>query len=926
MPTFLMSSIGLVVLYFPLGLIGAWRWSVWLAKRITALWYNPTPIHAGYRPTLSVVTPVYNETPALFRQALESWRQNDANEIIAVIDHTDKVCIEIFKDFKQSFAGAKLIITEKPGKRPALAEGSREATGEIIALVDSDTVWDADIRDKMLAPFIDKKVGGVATRQDVMVTDSLAQRLFNIHLDQRYFDEMAYLATVSNALTCLSGRTAVYRRAALLPVLEGMETEKFWGAPCVSGEDKCLTRLVQSSGWHMRYQRNVRVQTHGVSDLRTFFKQQLRWIRNSWRSDLKTLFSRWVWRDSKILALHMIDRFIQPFTLLLGPVYLVLSIYWQHWIVVAVLLAWWHVSRGIKLFAHLKHRPNDLFILPVYILSTYIMAVLKIYALFTVRRQGWITRWHKNRLKSIAWFKAVPSYAGTAVAVALLVVAVASYEEIVTENTSALEARVADAQEVNHPQITYDVAVIDAKRQAILEEIENHQFGVLEVERKDTLSELSRLLNIRLASVIEANRAEIPNPSKLEIGDKVKVPITELRNTLTPSVLATAVPTELLHVPEENTIYITGNGSAIDIPKLAARINNPDLLQEIAPGEWILRVSLFLREGATLVIDGESVKWLKLKSEDENFAWIRGYNSNILIQNTKITSWNENTNTFDLEYKKDGRSYILAKYNGRMDVLNSEIAYLGYGIEDGWGETNRHAGGVYGISWKIIDGSFNKYIVTGNVINNKFHHNYYGFYTYGVTGMIVRDNEAYENVQYGFDPHDDSNNMIIENNIARDNGNHGIIISKRCFNNIIRNNVSYDNRLHGIMMDRQSNNNIVEGNITYGHVDGIAIYDSHNNLIRNNEIRDNKRGIRANIGSSGNLFENNIITSSNRGIYIYDDAHSNIAFNNILTDNEIGVYLRKTTNNLIAKSLIKDQNDRELKELESSDNRVEITK
>lgn len=38
----------------------------------------------------------------------------------------------------------------------------------------------------------------------------------------------------------------------------------------------------------------------------------------------------------------------------------------------------------------------------------------------------------------------------------------------------------------------------------------------------------------------------------------------------------------------------------------------------------------------------------------------------------------------------------------------------------------------------------------------------------------------FNNIQYGFDPHDDSDFLNIHDNTVYNNGNHGIIASKRC--------------------------------------------------------------------------------------------------------------------------------------------------
>ena len=70
-------------------------------KEIVGLHYHPKT--QGYNAKVSIVTPVYNENPQIFTQALDSWKRNNPAEIIAVIDHTDLTCIDIFKEFKNLF-------------------------------------------------------------------------------------------------------------------------------------------------------------------------------------------------------------------------------------------------------------------------------------------------------------------------------------------------------------------------------------------------------------------------------------------------------------------------------------------------------------------------------------------------------------------------------------------------------------------------------------------------------------------------------------------------------------------------------------------------------------------------------------------------------------------------------------------------------
>ncbi len=379
----------LLLFYLPLGIVGAWRWGAWVLKRTVGIFYRP--VAGSYRTTVSVVTPVIREDPRLFREVLQSWKVNRPSEIIAVIDHTDKDCIRIFEEFSRDFDGARLIVTEKLGKRPALADGIRASSGEIAALVDSDVVWSPSLLDEALRPFADPAVGGVTTRQNVLDPTTLAQRIFDIQLDLRYFDDVMPSAAAGDVFTCLSGRTALYRRAAIMPVLDDMVNETFWGRQCIGGEDKRLTYLVEAAGWKARYQHDARVYTSGAPKMTTLVKQRTRWGRNSWRADLRAMWQGWVWKHP-FFAFILLDRTISNFTLLVSLAYMVVSLALQLWTPAAALLAWWLFTRTLRLIPNLARHPANVLIVPVYIGTNFAMAIVRIYALLSLNRQDWLTR------------------------------------------------------------------------------------------------------------------------------------------------------------------------------------------------------------------------------------------------------------------------------------------------------------------------------------------------------------------------------------------------------------------------------------------------------------------------------------------------------------------------------------------------------
>jgi cellulose synthase/poly-beta-1,6-N-acetylglucosamine synthase-like glycosyltransferase len=372
------------VLGTPLGVLGLVRWATWLVRRIPAVLYKP--IVNNYRLPMSVVVPTYQEDPVIFAMAIESWLANDVEEVILVIDSSDMTCQEIARRYPVT-----VVITDVPGKRDALRRGWRAARTELVALVDSDTIWAPDVATEVCKPFADPRIGGVGTRQSVYGTKGFLARVTDMFLDHRYYDENASQSLLGQAVSCLSGRTAIYRRQLLLEIEAEFMEEEFWGVPCLSGDDKRLTTLVLEHG-HLTYmQRTAVVWSTFPDKWRIFFKQRVRWARNTWRSDMRALSRGWVYRHP-FLAYTMVDKALSGFTVLLGPIFLTTALIAQEWFVAGILVAWWQISRAAKFLPHIVRRPSSFFFVLGYVVVSWIMALIKLRALMTIRQQKWGTR------------------------------------------------------------------------------------------------------------------------------------------------------------------------------------------------------------------------------------------------------------------------------------------------------------------------------------------------------------------------------------------------------------------------------------------------------------------------------------------------------------------------------------------------------
>lgn len=324
-----------------------------------------------------------------------------------------------------------------------------------------------------------------------------------------------------------------------------------------------------------------------------------------------------------------------------------------------------------------------------------------------------------------------------------------------------------------------------------------------------------------------------------------------------------------------NMLYVTGSKTICTPADL--HVLYPKQMVKVSDGVYLLRSNLVLQAGASFIVEGTAIggttNILRLLSNNNtttnNVANITADQGTVRFVNTQVTSWNEAAAGPDTEY---GGTYKRASIkvrsrlvNGqpsvsRMDILNSDMGYLGYnGAES------------YGLAWKVMDNAFAAVDVLGDIKNSRIHHNYFGAYMYGAYGMVIDNNEFDNNIKYGLDPHDDSDALTITNNRSHHNGNHGIICSQRCDNIVIRGNRTYNNVGHGIMIHRSVDNSVVENNTSSYNTDtGIALFESNNNIIRNNTLVGNKHGIRLSVGSSYNQLTNNIIDgSSGNALYTY---------------------------------------------------------
>jgi parallel beta-helix repeat protein len=345
---------------------------------------------------------------------------------------------------------------------------------------------------------------------------------------------------------------------------------------------------------------------------------------------------------------------------------------------------------------------------------------------------------------------------------------------------------------------------------------------------------------------------------------------------------------------DNRTMTINICGGKMDMTALHSIINNSKILNQTSPKNWFLNANILIAKGATLFVNSTDTDWLKINST-AGTAYSISTKGNLLIDNTKISSWNF-TNKSDtlLNSKAQPRGYLVVPWDGtgHMNITNSNLSYLGYG-----GGTN-----TWGISYYAGDGSI--------ISNSSFSFNYRGFHASDDASNIMLVNNTINNsYQHGILAHINSTNLQIYNNAIHNNANHGVFCSELCKNILMKNNSVYNNTGNGIFLNRLTVGSEIENNTIYHNGDsGIRVSNSSRNVIANNTIEGNSFGIIITQSSYNNSIHHNMIKGSDlNGIYLYENSNDNTFKNNTIIEsigNGIYVQGKGTSNNTFIKNNI----------------------
>lgn len=349
---------------------------------------------AGIFPSVGVVIPVYNEDCDTLKMCIESVLGNGypGEMYVSVVDDgSTNQCPELTEIMADPrFNG---IVTSNLGKREAQMIAFKQLKGkaQIIVTIDSDTIIEAGGIQKLIEPFVDIQVGAVTGH--VQVTNERKNLLTRI-ISSRYwnaFNQERAAQSLFGVVFCCSGPFSAYRSEIIARIAGDYTNQTFLGAPCTFGDDRHLTNLIMREGYKVQFAQNANAFTHVPENLNQYRKQQIRWSKSFAREMFWTFPN--LRKHHIYFAYDFLMQLILPFFLIAALIHAVTQgisnpVTLAFYAGVIFLLAF---IRAI--YALLRTRKLIFLIFGIYgFMYIFFLIPIKIYALATVRNNGWGTR------------------------------------------------------------------------------------------------------------------------------------------------------------------------------------------------------------------------------------------------------------------------------------------------------------------------------------------------------------------------------------------------------------------------------------------------------------------------------------------------------------------------------------------------------
>jgi hyaluronan synthase len=345
--------------------------------------------------SIAVLVPCYNEDEPLLIKCLASVWKCEGNKTIFLLDDgsvkgADKA--KLYALCKRRGIDAKFFRNNR-GKRHVLFDAVKalDRQYDYVVTIDSDTVLAKDALVKLVEGFTSPKVGAV-TGNVFLLNEK--QNWLTRMVGAYYWiglDIFKQAQSTFGFVVCCSGCIAAYRGNVIADIIDEFAVQEFMGEKCTHSEDRYLTNLVLRDRHLVKYVPEAVSYTRTPHTIKGFLKQQQRWKRGYIRESTFTL--TYAWRTRKLLFLESIMcELTIPFLAfgLMADLILTIVRYPAEFLTI---LPYWLLFMAVRYMPVIFRAPRKIPGMLIYAVFYDIFLYWQsIYALFTTKNKGWLTR------------------------------------------------------------------------------------------------------------------------------------------------------------------------------------------------------------------------------------------------------------------------------------------------------------------------------------------------------------------------------------------------------------------------------------------------------------------------------------------------------------------------------------------------------
>lgn len=270
----------------------------------------------GYRPTVSVLMPCFNEGKTVYETIESISRSNYPNELFEVIAQDDCSVDDSYEwllKAQRDFINIRIRTGRNEvnsGKARTVCNALQLSTAEVIISIDSDCIFHPDAIQELTSCFAEPHIGSVGGRVGVRNPNDGIITAIQTIIYYSAFQLYKMPENWTRSVGCISGCLFAIRRELLLQIEPAIRARNWFGVPVNQGEDRFLTHQTLLRGYGTYINNDALCWTTVPNTISVLFKQQLRWRRSIVRDfffTLKTLPQHvWKLHPNTVLTLVLV--------------------------------------------------------------------------------------------------------------------------------------------------------------------------------------------------------------------------------------------------------------------------------------------------------------------------------------------------------------------------------------------------------------------------------------------------------------------------------------------------------------------------------------------------------------------------------------------------------------------------------------------